>query len=36
MTLKQVADEIERVIARLEEEREERQRANNQKETEYI
>ena len=35
MTLKQVADEIERVIARLEKEREERQRANNQSVVEY-
>jgi len=35
MTLKQVADEIERVIARLEEEREERQRAKNQEAVEY-
>ncbi len=35
MTLKQVADEIERVIARLEKEREERQRVNNIQTDEY-
>ena len=35
MTLKQVAEEVERVIVRLEKEREERQRANNQAAVEY-